>query len=369
MRVVVASDEQPVSEQVQKLFLHGGHGIDESHYCTLDVMVERVLQFRPDFVMLAVSPDPQRAFAALREIHELAQTRVLAIGPGDNGPLILQALREGAYQYVDQRQLETEFGGLLRRLRAEPPLVSEYGRVIVVAGAGGGSGASTLAVNIAAGLSHGERSCALIDMKLEAGDLAALLDVKPAYSLADFCRNMSRMDQAMFEQCFTEHSSGVRLLASPPNYIDVKHVTSQGVRKALSMARATFPYVVVDLAHIYGWEQTQALFQSDIVLLSLRLDFVSLRQARRILDYFHDQHIERSRVRVVASRCGGPRQLRPADVREALGIEVSYFVPDDPKAVIQANNQGVPVVIRTPRAKVSRSLLELAASVNGRHKQ
>jgi MinD-like ATPase involved in chromosome partitioning or flagellar assembly len=43
-------------------------------------------------------------------------------------------------------------------------------------------------------------------------------------------------------------------------------------------------------------------------------------------------------------------------------------VPDDPKTVNRANNNGVPMVLEAPSAKVSRSLAKLAANVNGRHK-
>jgi MinD-like ATPase involved in chromosome partitioning or flagellar assembly len=46
-------------------------------------------------------------------------------------------------------------------------------------------------------------------------------------------------------------------------------------------------------------------------------------------------------------------------------MKIFHWVPDDPKAVNRANNNGVPVVLETPRAGVSRSLAKLAAGVNG----
>jgi MinD-like ATPase involved in chromosome partitioning or flagellar assembly len=43
-------------------------------------------------------------------------------------------------------------------------------------------------------------------------------------------------------------------------------------------------------------------------------------------------------------------------------------VPNDPRSVNRANNSGVLVVLEKPRAAVSRSIVELAVSVNGRYK-
>src|SRR5258706_561520 len=76
-----------------------------------------------------------------------------------------------------------------------------------------GSGSSTLAVNLATALAKDHKSCLLLDLNLGAGDLAALLDLKPTHTLADLCRNSTRMDQAIFERSLVRHSSGILLLS------------------------------------------------------------------------------------------------------------------------------------------------------------
>src|SRR5581483_10356762 len=99
------------------------------------------------------------------------------------------------------------------------------GQVIGLLGASGGSGSSTLAVNLAGVLARDLDRCALIDLKPGAGDLAALLDVKPTHNLADLCLNVGRMDRAMFESALVPHTSGVHLLAPPLMYEDIRLVT------------------------------------------------------------------------------------------------------------------------------------------------
>jgi len=49
-----------------------------------------------------------------------------------------------------------------------------------------------------------------------------------------------------------------------------------------------------------------------------------------------------------------------------LGVKIFHFVPEDANTVNLANNNGVPAVIDYPSAKFSKSVTQLAASVNGR---
>jgi pilus assembly protein CpaE len=85
------------------------------------------------------------------------------------------------------------------------------------------------------------------------------------------------------------------------------------------------------------------------------------------LDYLRELGVNRERVRVVVNRHGQAQEVPAAKAEEALGMKIFHFIPDDPKTINRANNNGVPVVLESPWAKVSKSVSKLAASVNGRH--
>lgn len=71
-------------------------------------------------------------------------------------------------------------------------------------------------------------------------------------------------------------------------------------------------------------------------------------------------------MRLVVNRYGQPREVPAAKAEQALGVKIFHYVPDDPKTVNSANNNGVPAVLEFPRAKMSRSVVKLAAGINGR---
>jgi len=176
------------------------------------------------------------------------------------------------------------------------------------------------------------------------------------------------MDRGMFKQCLTNHASGVCLLAAPSALDEARQTTSitpQSVRKALSMARDMFPYVVVDTDHNYGEEQAQALFQSNVILIVMRLEFTALRHVRRTLSYFETLGITTDRVCLVVNRYRKAKELKISQVEESLGLRVIHTIPDDPGTVTRANNKGVPFVLDRPSAPVSRCLVDVSRSVNG----
>ena len=291
---------------------------------------------------------------------------MLAVGPAESR-LILQALRDGADLYLDEAELEPELLAAFTRFPAEAGSQAEPARLISVLAPSGGSGSSTLVVNVAAVLAKQHQSCALLDLKLQGGDLAALLDLKPTHTLADLCQNPERMDRLMLERSLVRHQSGIHLLAPPQSFADIDFVQPDGVRQVLTLARAGFPYVVVDHDHSFREEQLQVLRQADVILLVLRLDIPSLVHVRRTLEHLERLGIDKDRVRVVANRYGQPKELPAGKAEKALGHKIFHYVPDDPKTINRAINSGVPAVLDAPSARISRSFAQLAISINGHH--
>jgi pilus assembly protein CpaE len=367
MRVLIASDNGLVSLHVREALLRAGVEPSAAQVVPLGQVAKGLDHLNPHLVAVVLSPDAQRGLAVLGSIRGQSQCHLIAVGPTADSRLVLQSLRNGANDYVDEADYAADMQLVLGRIRDPEPEPSTLGRMIAVLGPSGGAGSSTLAVNIATVLAREHQKSALIDLKLESGDLAALLDLKPTHTLAELCLNADRMDRVMFEHSLARHSSGIYLLAPPRTLADVESVVPEGVRRAVYMARQLFAYVVVDLDHTYREVQTQTLQQADLVLIVFRLDFTSLRNTRRVLDHFERLGIPPSRVRLIVNRYGQPKELPAAKAEEALGMKVCHWVPDDPKVINRANNNGVPVVVENPTAKVSRSVIELARSINGCH--
>ena len=332
-----------------------------------------------ELVVLCLSPDPDRALVALAAIREMRPTvtfQIMAVGLGTDPKLILRTMRAGADEFITEDDFVNEFDEALARLRSGAASAT-LGKIFAVLGASGGGGASTVAVNVAAALARDHGGGILIDLKLETGDLAALLDVNPQHTIADLCGGYGGPDRDMLEQSLVSHASGVRLLASPRRQASAIRtrasmsgpgVTADTVREVLNLARGICPHTIVEVNPTFRDEQAQALRMADAILLIFRPDFTSLRNTRRALEHLDAIEIDRGRVRLVGNRHGQPHALKPSDVEEALGLKLFHLVPDDPNTLNIATNLGEPAVLGHPKAPSSRSLKQLAGLLIGAEK-
>jgi pilus assembly protein CpaE len=242
----------------------------------------------------------------------------------------------------------------------------DLGRIIAVLAPSGGSGSSTIAVNLGTAIAMEHRQALLIDMILQAGDLTALLNIKPSHCLSDLCQSIGRMDESLFRSTLEHHASGVYLLAAPMHFSDIQYVTIEAIRQILTLAKAGFPYVIVDVDHNYRVEQTQVLRQADIILLVLRMDFNALRNAKRTMESFDDLGLDKAKIRLVINRFGQANEVPASQAEEALGIKIFEYIPDDPWTVNRANNNGEPLVVGAPTSRIARSIVHLAKSIEGK---
>lgn len=380
MRCFVASDETVMASEVRELLVALGHACPVANVQSLDhvwaslgaprgeqapgrpPMIElgaRQSAQDVEIVIVVLAPDPEHALAAVRSNRPKTNARILLVGPTADTKLVLRGLREGANEFLDQDDLKSELTAALQRLSA----VSPKGRTIVAISASGGCGCSTLAVNLAVELAHAQGSSAVLDLNLEAGDLVTLLDLKPTYSISELCQNVRRLDASLLEGCLVPHSSGVQLLASPLRVEDAAYVTQDGINEVLSLVAHRFPFVVVDLGDSFRSDRATLLQHADLILLILRLDFTCLRNARAALEYLKDIGVPPERVQVVVNRYGQPNEIAAEAAEEALTVKVAHYVPEDAKTVNRANNNGIPVLLQAPYAKVSRRIAELAAQI------
>ena len=368
-RVMIASDDAARMQQIAELLARNGSPVSDELTVPLGMAADRASRTNPDVLLVQLTGDLEQAVENVREARQTCAAYIIAVGPADDPRMILQCLHGGADEYLDVTHVVGELTSAMARFEAKRLARgsgSTGGKVISVIGASGGVGTSTIAANIAGVLAKSHKQCGLIDLRLLAGDQAALLNLKPTHTLADFCVNAVRVDQSMFDLMFARHASGIELLAAPWDAQQAPLVTAQNLRLLLALARRKFPYIVLDIDNRPDDLLTEALWQADEVLVVTRLDFISIRNARRLLDRLFSMGIESERIRLVANRYGQPRELSLAEAHTALGVKIKSFVANDPGRVNRSANEGKLVATLSSWSTISRNLSELGASVNGR---
>jgi Flp pilus assembly CpaE family ATPase len=178
-----------------------------------------------------------------------------------------------------------------RTLQTNQQLLAEEGSNSVSVGAGGvyaifsprgGSGKTTLAVNLAVqqALEMPER-VALLDLSLTFGHTAALLGLEPEISLASVpAESLADFDRRTLGTYLIEHSSGLQVLVAGTRPEEGEVVTAAHVRAVLGTMKRQFTATFVDCASSFDEPTIAALEMADRVIVVCTPELNTLRDVR-----------------------------------------------------------------------------------------
>lgn len=325
-------------------------------------------QTEPDLALISLDSNPAKALELTARIHhEKPSCQLLVVSGSTEGSLILQAMRNGAREFLSAPLKLDDFLSALERVRhltkgtsTDTPVRSS--KVVSVAGVCGGVGCTSLAINLGCCLAQEmNRQTAIIDMDLALGDADVWLDIIPDYTIQDVAENITRLDYAMLKRSLTRHDCGAFLLPRPVEMADHLPLAPDELRRVISLLKATFTHLVIDLSKSYGPLDIAAMEASDDILLVTQLDLPSLRNAVRLMQFLqqHDGLIDK--VRIIVNRLGlEENQISLTKALETLGHEVYLQIPNDYATMVEARNNGVPLLTQAPRAKLTKSIQQLA---------
>ena len=244
-------------------------------------------------------------------------------------------------------------------------------QVIAVAGAIGGVGTTSLAVNFGCILAQDpQNSVALVDLDLCLGDADVFLDTIPDYTLVDVAQNVTRLDFTLLKRSLTKHSSGLYLLPRPVQLEDIALVTPDDLQRVIGLLKATFTHLVLDLSKGYTAIDLIALEMANQILLVTQLDLPCLRNVVRLMMSFNNMEGMADKVKIVVNRVGldsGQITLKKAE--ETIGKEIFWQLPNDYRTMIEARNNGVPLIEHAPKAAITHSMMALAKASRATSRQ
>ncbi|HPM84604.1 MAG TPA: hypothetical protein PLF81_28060 [Candidatus Anammoximicrobium sp.] len=367
-RIMLVGDEAPLQAQLLRILEKATVRVSPDHVVSLRLAAELASRVAPQLTFVLFASCDARVLQCLRELRAVSPARLCAVGPAHSASFILDALRAGADEYLDLAALDQEVMNSLAKFRqkvGKAASAASPGRVVGVIGASGGTGSSFVAANVATALAQLHGDCGLIDLRLSAGDLSALFNLRPQHTLADICENIERADLAMFDSVLAFHSSGVGLIAAPLDMNRGACVTDRGVRQVLALARSRFRFVVVDVENRPGETFSQTVSLSDQLLLVTRLDYTSVRNTQKLLFHLDGLGIEPERVFLVANRYRQAREIPVKKVQAAIGRKIDAYIREDPSRVNRCVNGGKLLLTEFPHSAVAKQIRIVAQAVNG----
>ena len=320
--------------------------------------------------IIDIDPEPSRVLSELRGIlTAYPEIYVVVLCNSFTKELVLQAMQAGARHFLEKRTIATELSRELAALihdsvRKQASLGS---RVITVFSAGGGCGATTVAVNLADELRIGSsRPVMVIDLDTSYGAVSTYLGLKSQYGIADVLAHRGAIDQHLIQSTAYRYMADFFVLPSPAGIESPKvgSLAYDRLSAACEVCREIYAYTVIDAPRLPQPTCVKLAGLSDLVLVVFQLTVKDVHSARSIVAALTKSGIADDKILPLANRAKrrGPL-VRLEDGKKAIGLSSCHPIRSDWRKAMKCVNQSRLLAQAAGRSGLRGDFKKLAAKV------
>lgn len=301
------------------------------------------------FLDLNRSPEPFLQFAAqLRRAWPAVKLVACSASVPPNPQLLLDAMRSGVQDFIAKPVEEATLRELLQRLEkdlhsTETELVAKH-KLIVIMGAKGGVGATTVAVNLGVQLAtFANKRTALLDFARPLGNAHLLLDVHHRFGIRDSVENLNRLDSHFFAGLLTTHKTKLELLGGVTQPEEWQGIDVAKLDRVVNVAQNSFDIVLADMGSQFSSEWSAILRMARLILIVAEANVPSLWTLERRLMALQGFGIEANRARIIINRWHKGDDEILKSIEKQIRRPVFACFPNDFRKASQAMNLGTPL--------------------------
>ena len=385
IRVLIVDDVADTRENIRKLlqFESDIEVIGAAKTGTEGVQLSRELD--PDVILMDINmPDLDGISATEQIVGKQPHAQVIILSVQGEQNYMRKAMLAGARDFLTKPPMADELLSAIRRAGQMSqvdrpqgrgaqqagggqtpgltPSLSE-GKVITVYSPKGGTGCTTIAVNLALLLHNSETRVVLVDANLQYGDVAIFINEQGKNTIVDLATRIEELDAEVVESVMITHESGAHILAAPTRPEHAEKVTGDQFSRLIDYLCQYYAYVVIDTTSYLTDVTLSSIDKCNVLILVTTQDIPSIKNSRLFLDLLGTLGIPRDRVVFCMNRYDKRIAITPERVGENLKQTIDAVIPLDERIVIPAVNRGVPFILDNKTQPAGRGVLSLAEGV------
>lgn len=364
-RIFVIDDDEQLLRMVGMMLERGGHTITLVN----DPLegLEKIKEDKPDLLVLDVMMPNMSGHDLAREIRKdknIVDLPILVLTARSQEIDKATALKSGADDYlskpVTSQELIERVDALLTKSNGNVP--SQNGFVMTLFGFRGGTGKTTLAVNLATALrriSHQE--VLLVDCSASSGQALAHMRLQARKSWADLAPD-GDFDWEQLKEVLTIHPSGMRLLPAPALPVRPLTLTPEMIKQVIDLSRDKTTFTIIDAPAHFTQAFEITLQEADMALHVISPEVISIQAASQLNRQLRHSGINVKRKSHILNQTTPDAQLPQSAVERGLNARISFQVGYDGNQS-RAVAQGVPLVLTSAQSPIPTVVKRMAEAI------
>lgn len=345
----------------------------------MDIGYTQAERYQPTLILLNIdTPGNEGLVLAEVFVGDFPASSIILITKSDNKKVLRHALSIGAQGVINLPIAEEKFMEIVQRsvqrdakrreLFSNQQKQNPQFKTIVVFGLKGGVGKTTIATNLAIALRKitGKR-VALVDLDLFGGNVHLATGISWNRTIKDLVDELGDLDAELLDAYCAEHSSGIKIIPAPSNPEVASFIQAEHIEKLLKKISNSFNYVVIDTPSTFNDIVLPAFERAKDILMVTTMDIASLHNLKKSLEFFDNFNLRR-KTRVVVNKAGYTGGIKLKDLKDVMGFEPVCVLPNCEKQMIDAINNGEPILLSAINSKASREIELLASRIANQDK-
>ena len=271
---------------------------------------------------------------------------------------VIAAMRSGCSEFLLKPFDSDQVSNALAQITARRHVKSEnarVGRVVTLIGAKGGTGVTSLTLQLALNLvRRHKQKCVLVDQHPALGDMSLYLGLtRHQYSFYELVHNTDRLDEELLQGFVLTHESGLHVLDSPDVIDHLPHSTPEALEHTLSFLAVNYQYVLIDCPPGMTADSGAAIRQSDRVVIVVTPELPAIKNAVRTLEYLVSMHYPENSIDIVLNRHAKNNLLTEEEIEAALRRPIAAKIPNSYDEFAKAINAGTPLPGRNSKLSLA----------------
>jgi pilus assembly protein CpaE len=304
----------------------------------------------PDVVFLDLAREPEPFFAFANQLRRVRPTVKLiacsaAVPPQPS--LLLEAMRSGVQDFLGKPVQPESLKDLLLRI-SQDQNIKEFpsqDKLIVIMGAKGGVGTTTVAVNLGVQLAtFARKRTVLLDFARPLGNVHLLLDLHPKFGVRDAVDSLDRLDSHFLAGLLTHHKTKLEVLGGATQPEEWQSIDVGVLDRLVNVTQNAFDVVLLDMGAQFSTEWVTILRMARMILIVAEANVPSLWTLERRLLALKGFGIPQDRARIIINRWhkGDDEVLK--SIQKDINRPIFASLPNDFRKASQAVNLGTPIL-------------------------